>query len=139
MPRNKLGPLVKAAREARGWGRGKLASHIGVLEDGRTFDARGVINMEDGARRWDTMLVTRLVQVLAPELDPADAYFAAGVWPPDLGIDGYRKVLADASVDQDTDGRVRGSIRPCAAHLRRLRPLPAPSPITALPALAAAA
>lgn len=125
--------MVRAAMERKSISRNRLGYLIGVLPDGRTIDATGIRLMLEGRRRnYDTALVTRLIDVL--DLDPATAYEAAGVWPEGLTADGYRKVLADARAEHATDGRVRGSIRPCARHLRLLGPRPATPATTALPA-----
>lgn len=130
--------MVRAAMEERGISRNRLGYLIGVLPDGRTIDATGIRLMLEGRRRnYDTALVTRLIEIL--DLDPAIAYEAAGVWPEGLTVDGYRQVLADARAEQQIDGRVRGSTRPCARDLGVIRPHRATSPIRLMPALPAAA
>jgi len=57
---------VDAARRAKHWGYGKLASHVGVLADGRTFDAKQMSRLcQATVASLDALLVARLVEVLA--------------------------------------------------------------------------
>jgi len=83
MSLEEFGRLVAAGMARKGLGQGKLAVHIGVLPDGRTLDATQIRYIMQGTRRsLDGMLVQRIAEVL--ELDPAEAHYQAGTWPPDL-------------------------------------------------------
>jgi len=86
---------VDAARRAKHWGYGKLASHVGVLADGRTFDAKQMSRLcQATVASLDALLVARLVEVLAPELDPPRAWHAAGLTPPWVTEEDYRRGFA---------------------------------------------
>jgi hypothetical protein len=92
VPATTFSELVDDARKARGWGVGKLASHIGALPDGRTLDGKQVSLIIQGRRRYfDGMLVEAIIDAL--DLDPAEAYRLAGVLPPATPLDVIRELL----------------------------------------------
>jgi len=83
MSLEEFGRLMAAGMARKGLGQGKLAVHIGVLPDGRTLDATQIRLIIQGKRRsLDGMLVQRIAEVL--DLDPAEAHYQAGTWPPGL-------------------------------------------------------
>jgi transcriptional regulator with XRE-family HTH domain len=94
MGTREFGRLTKAGRHQRRLSKSELARQLGRLPDsGRVFDAAGISRIEAGGPvRLDRELVQRLVDVL--DLDPADAWHAAGLWPPDLSADDYRVFAA---------------------------------------------
>jgi len=62
-----------------------------VLPDGRTLDATQIRYIMQGTRRsLDGMLVQRIAEVL--DLDPAEAHYQAGTWPPDLNPEDLPKL-----------------------------------------------
>lgn len=99
---------TKRTDEGRPWGQGRLASELGVLpESGRVFDATGIRRIRLGQRTLDPELVTSLIDVLAPELDPVEAWAAAFPPPPWLSLDAYRALLTTGQVRAVTQLRGR--------------------------------
>ena len=91
MSLEEFGRLVAVGMARKGLGQGKLAVHIGVLPDGRTLDATQIRLIIQGKRRsLDGMLVQRVAEVL--DLDPAEAHYQAGTWPPDLSPEDLPKL-----------------------------------------------
>lgn len=84
-----FGQLVEAALEKSGISQRRLASRLGELPDGSVFDSTQIRLIRQGRRGLTHDLVTRLIDLLA--LDPADAWSAAGLWPPDLTAQEYRQ------------------------------------------------
>ncbi len=69
---------------------GRLATRIGELSDGRTFDTTGVKLILSGRRRdYDTELVVRIAQALGEDSDVACQI--AGVFPPDLEVEHVKR------------------------------------------------
>ena len=87
---------MRAKRDDKGrpWGQGRLAAELGVLpESRRVFDATGIRRIKQGKRILDRELVVCLIDVLAPELNPVEAWMAAFGPPPWLTEDAYRRLL----------------------------------------------
>ena len=128
MSLEQFGRLVAAGMARKGYGQGKVAVLIGVLPDGKTLDATQIRLIVQGKRRSLTgALVQRLAEVL--ELDPAEAHYQAGTWPPDLSpedlpdlsellatrrmtaasrvasLEGARSAAPQFATDQDVDGK----------------------------------
>jgi hypothetical protein len=92
---------MRAKRDDKGrpWGQGRLCSALGALpESGRVFDATGIRRIRLGQRMLDRELVVCLIDALAPELDPVEAWVAAFPPPPWLSPDAYRLLLAETRV-----------------------------------------
>ncbi len=89
MGATEFGRLMGRAMAERGISQNRLASRLGELPDGRIFDATQIRLIRQGRRRLDHQLVQRLIELL--DLDPAEAWATAGLWPPDLDMDGYRR------------------------------------------------
>jgi hypothetical protein len=89
-----FGQYVDRTIREKGWPQGLVAVKIGTLPDGRYFNDKGIERIRTGGRRLDHMLVQRLIEVL--DLDPALAWSAAGLWPPDLDLSEYRRLRESA-------------------------------------------
>ena len=89
MSAKEFGALMERRMAELGISQNRLASRLGELEDGRIFDATQVRLIREGRRRLDHVLVQRLIELLA--MDEAQAWAAAGLWPPDLDLEGYRR------------------------------------------------
>ena len=115
---------VDAARAAKHWGYGQLASHVGVLDDGRTFDAKQMSRLcQATVASLDALLVARLVEVLAPELDPPRAWHVAGLTPPWVTEEDYRESFAASAQGVGTN-RKKGPGEDAPAGRRRPWRLP---------------
>lgn len=112
-----LGRLVRAAMRDKGLSQGKVAVLVGVFDSDRYLDATQVRLIATGERKPTRGLVERLIDVL--DLDPAEAWPAAGLWPPDLEASEYRRLRERPLVPSLT--RVGGSDTPTAPSLRPVR------------------
>jgi hypothetical protein len=84
-----FGHLVRAGIDATGLSQGAVGRRVTKrLADDRGLDATQVRLVMEGRRRLDHDLVGAFVEVLG--LDPAEAWHAAGLWPPGLEADDYR-------------------------------------------------
>jgi hypothetical protein len=82
--------LVDGAARDRGLNDYQLSAAIGLLEGNRVYSPKQVGRLRRGeVRHPDPEIVERLVQVL--NLDEGAAWHAAGIWPPDLDLDTYRR------------------------------------------------
>jgi hypothetical protein len=84
-----FGRYVDRVIRERGLSQPRVSVMVGTLEDGRILNEKGVDRIREGGRRLDPILVQRLIDVLG--LDPALAWSAAGIWPPDLSPEEYRE------------------------------------------------
>jgi hypothetical protein len=109
-----FGRLVDGVIRDRGLSQARVGVIVGELPDGRILNEKAVERIREGGRRLDEVLVTRLIQAL--DLDPAEAWAAAGLWPPDLELDEYRRLRERPLVPSLT--RVGGSDTPTAPSLR---------------------
>lgn len=89
MGARKFGVLVDKVMQERGLTQARLAVLVGVLPDGRVLNETQVRRIREGQRRLDPDLIHRLVEVLG--LDEGEAWHTAGLWPPDLDVDSYRR------------------------------------------------
>jgi transcriptional regulator with XRE-family HTH domain len=89
MGAQEFGALIEAERLKRGWTRSKLAVMVGVLDDGSALDATQIRRIVEGIRKLTHELVQRLIAAL--DLPEEEAWHAAGLWPPDLTIEDYRR------------------------------------------------
>jgi hypothetical protein len=84
-----FGHLVRAGIDAAGLSQGAVGRRVTKrLADDRGLDATQVRLVMEGRRRLDHDLVGAFVEVLG--LDPAEAWHAAGLWPPGLEEGDYR-------------------------------------------------
>jgi len=84
-----FGELVETAMRGLGMTQARLAYELARHTDGKyLLNETGIRRIREGRRQLDPELVGALVDVL--ELDPAQAWPAAGLWPPDLDVEGYR-------------------------------------------------
>jgi hypothetical protein len=110
MSLEEFGRLVAAGMARQGMGQGKLAVLIGVLPDGKTMDATQIRLIIQGKRRTlNGVLVQRIAEVL--ELDPAEAHYQAGTWPPGLEPEHLRDISERLTTRQMTAaGRVASRV-----------------------------
>jgi hypothetical protein len=87
---HEFGRLVEAAMRKQGISQARLAVRVGELPGGRALNDTAVRRIREGGRQLDHFLVSRLIDVL--DLDPAEAWATAGLWPPDLTAEEYRKL-----------------------------------------------
>lgn len=90
MGAHEFGRLVDAAMRERGWSQARVGVRVGELPSGKVLNEKAVERIREGGRHLDHTLVQRLIDVL--ELDPAEAWWTAGLWPPDLTAEEYRKL-----------------------------------------------
>jgi hypothetical protein len=90
MGAREFGRLVDRAIRDHGLSQSDVGIDVGRLPDGRKLNEKAVERIRQGGRRIDHMLVARLIEVL--DLDPAEAWAAAGLWPPDLELSEYRRL-----------------------------------------------
>ncbi len=82
--------LVDRAARDLGLNDYQLSAAIGLLKGNRVYSPKQVGRLRRSeVRHPDPELVDRLVQVL--NLPEEEAWHAAGVWPPDLTVEGYRR------------------------------------------------
>jgi len=116
-----FGQYIDRTIRDKGWPQGLVAVKIGTLPDGRYFNDKGIERIRTGGRRLDHMLVERLIEVL--DLDPAEAWSAAGLLPPEITAEELRTLMARPSEPALT--RVGGGDTPLAASLRKATTAPA--------------
>jgi len=104
MGRREFGQMIEAARLERGWTRSKLAAGIGILPDGSALDATQVRRLVEGGRVLDPDLIRRLIELLG--LDPAEAWEASGVLPPDMTAEDLRAIWERVATRKMAAGRV---------------------------------
>lgn len=120
-----FGGLLTAAMQEQGLSQGKVAALVGVYGDGRYLDATQVRLLMTGQRHPIRELVERLIEVL--DLPAEEAWHAAGLWPPDLDVAGYRRFRHYAGV-AGVRGVHSGQVSPeklvVAGQDPRVSPLP---------------
>jgi hypothetical protein len=93
MGAEEFGHLVRVGIATKGLSQGAVGRRVTKrLRDDRGLDATQVRLVMEGRRRLDHDLVEAFIDVL--DLDAADAWEAAGLWPPDLSADDYRVFAA---------------------------------------------
>jgi hypothetical protein len=122
MGAHEFGQLVDRAIRDRGLSQARVGVLVGELPDGRILNEKAVERVREGGRRLDRMLVQRLIEAL--ELDPAEAWAAAGLWPPDLELSEYRRLREAGRPAEPALTRVGGGDTPPASSLRK-----APTPL----------
>jgi len=91
MEGQEFGPLVKRAAAAKGISQGRLG-YLLTDDDGRFIDSSRVRLPYEGKWRLTQATVQRLIRILSPYLDPAEAWAAAGLLPPGMTADMLRKL-----------------------------------------------
>jgi hypothetical protein len=123
MSAQKFGAYVERRMAELGISQNRLASRLGELSDGRVFDATQVRMIREGRRRLDEELVGKLIELL--DMDRAEAWHQAGLWPPDLDVAKYRSLMARRpampvlATVADATPRRRRSDRPVRAQGKR--------------------
>lgn len=85
-----FGQLIRAAMQDKGLSQGKVAALVGLYDGDRYLDATQVRLLMTGERKPTRGLVQRLVEVL--DLDPPEAWAAAGLLPPGVTADMLRRL-----------------------------------------------
>ena len=99
MEGQEFGPLVKRAAKAKGLSQGRLG-YLLTDDDGPFIDSSRVRLLYEGKWRLTHETVERLINILAPHLDAAEAWAAAGLLPPGMTADHLRKLHLVASNDR---------------------------------------
>lgn len=86
-----FGPLVKRAAKAKGISQGRLG-YLLTDDEGPFIDSSRVRLLYEGKWRLTHATVERLIDLLAPYLDPAEAWTASGLLPPGVTADMLRKL-----------------------------------------------
>lgn len=95
-----FGELVEWGSRRKGWSDYQLSAAIGLLPGDRPFNPTQIRRLRTGERQHlSRELVERLIEVLG--LDPEEAWHAAGLWPPDLDLEGYRRFRQRALLGAD--------------------------------------
>ncbi|HEY5988369.1 MAG TPA: helix-turn-helix transcriptional regulator [Streptosporangiaceae bacterium] len=82
--------IIDEAMKRKGWGYNRLSVEIGVLPSGGIFNPTQIRRLRLGERKhMSPELLERLIEVL--DLPEDEAYHAAGLWPPGLDLEGYRR------------------------------------------------
>lgn len=90
-----FGELVEEASRQKGWSDYQLSAAIGLLPGSRVFNPTQIRRLRRGERQnLSRELVERLIEVL--DLPEDEAWHAAGLWPPDLDVEGYRRFRQQA-------------------------------------------
>jgi len=85
-----FGELVAEAMRRKGWGDYHVSAAIGLLPDNKVINNTQIRRIRTGERQNLTReLVAQLISAL--DLPEEEAWHAAGLWPPDLDVDGYRQ------------------------------------------------
>ncbi len=83
--------IFDEAMKRKGWGYNRLSVEIGVLPSGGIFNPTQIRRLRLGERKhMSHELLERLIDVL--DLDPAEAWAAAGLLPPGTTADMLRKL-----------------------------------------------
>lgn len=90
MGAREFGRLVEQAMAAKEMSQARLAVLVGVLPEGRVLNETQIRRIREGSRRLDEVLVSRLIALL--DLDPAEAWHAAGLWPEGLDPEDLRDI-----------------------------------------------
>lgn len=90
MGAREFGRLVDAVIRDRGLSQARVGIIVGELPDGRILNEKAIERIREGGRRLDHMLVQTLIDKL--DLDEGEAWAAAGLWPPDLDLESYRRL-----------------------------------------------
>jgi hypothetical protein len=108
--------LVDKAATDAGLNDYQLSAAIGLMQPGnRVFGPKQVGRLRRGEQRhYDRQLVARLIEVL-PALDPAEAWHAAGLWPPGLEPEDLPNLSESRAARVEAARRVASEGAPAAA------------------------
>src|SRR6266508_3390415 len=90
MGAREFGRLVDQAMTKQGMSQDRLAVLVGELPGGKVLNGKQVARIRVGERRLDPFLVGRLIDLL--DLNAAEAWHAAGLWPPGLAPEDVRVI-----------------------------------------------
>jgi transcriptional regulator with XRE-family HTH domain len=90
MGAREFGRLVEQAMAKKEMSQARLAVLVGLLPEGRVLNETQIRRIREGSRRLDEVLVSRLIALL--DLDPAEAWHAAGLWPEGLDPEDLRDI-----------------------------------------------
>jgi hypothetical protein len=90
MGAREFGHLVEQAMAKKEMSQARLAVLVGILPEGRVLNETQIRRIREGSRRLDEVLVSRLIGLL--DLDPAEAWHAAGLWPQGLDPEDLRDI-----------------------------------------------
>jgi hypothetical protein len=116
MGASEFGRVFDRAIRDRGLSQARVGVMVGMLPDGRILNEKAVERIREGGRRLDHVLVARLIEVM--DLDEAEAWAAAGLWPPDLDLESYRELRRTAPRQPALAHAVGGGGTPPASSLR---------------------
>lgn len=109
--------MVDGAADAKGLNDYQLSAAIGLMPGNRVCSPKQVGRIRKGEQvNYSRDLVQRLIVVL--DLDPEDAWQAAGVWPPDLTADELRKLRRSGSRERRGDRQIPNDTAPAGAVVR---------------------
>jgi hypothetical protein len=93
-----FGRLVDRMMHDRGWTQGFVAYKLSEPPD-HILNETQVRRIRLGERHVDHHLVERVIEVFQLDEDEAlDAWHTAGLWPPELTVDGLRRLRVEAVV-----------------------------------------
>ena len=98
MGAREFGQLVDRLMRERGWSQSLLAYKLSEPPQ-HIFNETQVRRIRLGQRHVDHVLVQRIIGVF--ELDPdeaLEAWHTAGLWPPELTVDGLRRLRIEAAM-----------------------------------------
>jgi hypothetical protein len=116
MGAHEFGRLIDRAMIDGHMSQARLAVLVGELPDGRVLNETQVRRIREGGRRLDGVLVARLIKVL--DLDEAEAWATAGLWPPDLDLATYRELRKVSPLKPALAHAAGGDESPPAPSLR---------------------
>lgn len=101
---DRFAELVDEAARKEGLSDYQLSHAIGLLPNRKVVDAKQVARLRRGEQRtYPRALVTRLIEILPGLQDrEEEVWHAAGVWPRDLTIEGYRRFRTQAHEEIST-------------------------------------
>lgn len=122
MEGQEFGPLVKRAAKAKGLSQGRLG-YLLTDDNGAFIDSSRVRLLYEGKWRLTHATVQRLISILAPYLDPAEAWAAAGLLPPGTTADHLRRLdlTAVGATSDQGDPKTGRSWRRAGERRRRDR------------------
>ena len=107
-----FGRLVDEARQRKGWGLNRLTVELGTVE-GQILNATQLKRLFDGERRYlAPKWVQRCIERL--DLDPAEAWAAAGLLPPGTDAEALRRTGLVATAGSAAE-QARASMPPDSA------------------------
>jgi hypothetical protein len=104
-----LGQLVDRLMRERGWSQSLLAYKLSDPPH-HIYNETQVRRIRLGQRHVDHVLVQRIIDVFELDQDDAlDVWHTAGLWPPELTVDGLRRLRVEAVVTASSGVRTAQS------------------------------